>query len=84
MSETLAFAWEVVVGAVSGWCFSRLTNSKSDVILDVLLGIAGAIVGGVIAGLSELSALGTYRGPIGALIGPIFFLLGWHHMTRTE
>jgi uncharacterized membrane protein YeaQ/YmgE (transglycosylase-associated protein family) len=81
--QPLAFIWDVVIGTASGWCFSRLANSKSDPTLDVLFGIAGAIVGGVIASFPEFLALGEYRGLMGALIGSILFLLGWHQMTRS-
>ena len=70
--QPLAFVWDIVIGTASGWCFARLTKSKSDLTLDVLFGIAGAIVGGVIASFPEFSALGTYRGLMGALIGSIF------------
>jgi uncharacterized membrane protein YeaQ/YmgE (transglycosylase-associated protein family) len=81
--QPLAFVWDIVIGTASGWCFARLTKSKSDLTLDVLFGIAGAIVGGVIASFPEFSALGTYRGLMGALIGSIFVLLGWHQMMRS-
>jgi hypothetical protein len=50
--------------------------------LDILLGAAGGLVGGTIASFLELAAFDPYRNPAGAVLGAVFFVLGWDQMLR--
>jgi len=66
---------KMAIGAAVGWAAKRLTRSGSSSPY-LLLGVAGALVGGKIADVLEVYVLGA--GPfIGAVIGAVFFVIGW-------
>ncbi|HWS24337.1 MAG TPA: GlsB/YeaQ/YmgE family stress response membrane protein [Anaerolineales bacterium] len=41
----------IVVGLISGWLVSKLMKTKTGLWLNLLLGVAGSMVGGWVAGL---------------------------------
>jgi uncharacterized membrane protein YeaQ/YmgE (transglycosylase-associated protein family) len=51
-------AW-LVVGLVAGWLASRLVRSPHGIFVDLLLGVIGALVGGLISGQLLLATLGA-------------------------
>ncbi len=38
----------LVLGAVAGWIASMITSSRNGIVMDIVLGIVGAFVGGLI------------------------------------
>ena len=40
------FLWWIFVGLIAGWCTGKIMGSKQGALVDILVGIAGAIVGG--------------------------------------
>jgi hypothetical protein len=78
----LIFALRPVIGGLVGFFLHQFALSKSEISLDVLLGTAGGLVGGMIASFSELEAFGPFRDPFGASLGAIFFVLGWDQLRR--
>ena len=66
---------KIAIGAAVGWAAKKLTRSSSNSPY-LLLGVAGALVGGKIADVLEVYVLGV--GPfIGAALGAAFFVIGW-------
>ena len=53
----------ILIGAVSGWLASIVTNSKGGLIKNILLGLAGGFVGEFICNLLKISFAG-YLGTI--------------------
>ena len=52
-------AW-IVLGLIAGFIGSKIVNKRGDgLILDIILGIVGAVVGGLIVGVTE-NLVGTY------------------------
>lgn len=47
----------IVFGAIAGWIASMITNTSSGLLLDIIIGIVGAVVGGWI--MSTLGSTGT-------------------------
>jgi uncharacterized membrane protein YeaQ/YmgE (transglycosylase-associated protein family) len=41
----------IILGALAGWIASMIMHSAHGVLMDVVLGIVGAVVGGLIMGL---------------------------------
>lgn len=41
----------IILGAISGWVASIITRSGTSTVMDVILGIVGALVGGLILSL---------------------------------
>ena len=56
------FLWWILVGLVAGWATGKIMKGEGyGFIVDTLLGIAGALAGGYIAGLLGFSARGLRR-----------------------
>ena len=78
------FAW-IVLGLISGFMASHLVNHRGEgMVLDVLLGIVGAIVGGWLFqafGAAGVQGLNLYSIVV-AVIGAIVVLFVYHIIRR--
>jgi uncharacterized membrane protein YeaQ/YmgE (transglycosylase-associated protein family) len=79
------FSW-IVLGLVAGFIASRIVNRTGEgVIVDILLGIVGAVAGGWLFrlfGMPGASGLNVYSSVI-AIIGAALVLLIYHTMFRS-
>ena len=77
-------AW-IVLGLVAGFIASKIVNHTGEgVILDLVLGIVGAVVGGWLFhtfGMPGVTGLNVYS-LIVAVIGAAVFLVIYHLVTR--
>jgi uncharacterized membrane protein YeaQ/YmgE (transglycosylase-associated protein family) len=78
------FAW-IILGLVAGFLGSKIVNKRGEgLILDILLGIVGAVVGGWLFrtfGASGVSGLNLYSLAV-AVVGAIVVLLVYHALRR--
>jgi uncharacterized membrane protein YeaQ/YmgE (transglycosylase-associated protein family) len=83
--ETMSFLSWVVLGLIAGFIGSKITNGRGEgVVLDILLGIVGAFVGGWlfrIFGARGVSGLNLYSLFV-AVIGSVVFLVIYHALRR--
>ncbi|MEO8663501.1 MAG: GlsB/YeaQ/YmgE family stress response membrane protein [Bryobacteraceae bacterium] len=77
-------AW-IVLGLIAGFIGSKLVNKTGEgFILDVLLGIVGAVLGGwlfSIFGASGVTGLNLYSLLV-AVVGSVVFLVIYHALFR--
>ena len=77
-------AW-IIVGLIAGFVASQIVNRTGEgVILDVLLGIGGAVVGGWLFhmfGMSGVTGLNLYSIVV-ATLGAVVFLVVYHTLFR--
>lgn len=77
-------AW-IILGLIAGFIGSKLVNKSGEgVILDIILGIVGAVVGGFIFnqfGASGVSGLNVYSLVV-AVIGAVIVLVIYHALFR--
>ncbi|MDQ6708449.1 MAG: GlsB/YeaQ/YmgE family stress response membrane protein [Acidobacteriota bacterium] len=77
-------AW-IVLGLIAGFIGSKLVNKSGEgVILDIVLGVVGAIVGGFIFqafGASGVTGLNLYSLLV-AVVGSVLFLVVYHAIFR--
>jgi len=77
-------AW-LVLGLIAGFIGSKLVNKTGEgLVLDIGLGIVGAIVGGwlfSVFGMSGVTGLNLYSLVV-AVIGAVVFLLVYHAIRR--
>jgi uncharacterized membrane protein YeaQ/YmgE (transglycosylase-associated protein family) len=77
-------AW-LVLGLIAGFIGSKLVNKTGDgLILDIALGVVGAVLGGWLFGLfgmSGVTGLNIYS-LIVAVVGAVVFLLAYHAIRR--
>jgi len=78
------FAW-LTLGLISGFIGSKIVNkSGQGLILDIVLGVVGAIVGGYLftsLGQAPVTGLNFYSFFV-AIIGSIIVLMVYHLVTR--
>ena len=77
-------AW-IILGLIAGFVASKIVNRTGEgAILDVLLGIGGAVVGGWlfhIFGMSGVTGLNVYSMVV-ATVGAVAFLVVYHGLFR--
>lgn len=77
-------AW-IILGLVSGFIASKLVNKTGEgVLIDVVLGVVGAFVGGwlfTMFGMSGVTGLNVYSMAVAA-IGAIVVLVLYHALVR--
>jgi uncharacterized membrane protein YeaQ/YmgE (transglycosylase-associated protein family) len=78
------FAW-IILGLLAGFIASHLVNHRGEgMVLDVLLGIVGAVIGGWaahLAGYAGVTRLNAYSVVV-AVIGAVLFLFVYHAIRR--
>lgn len=77
-------AW-IVLGLLAGFIGSKIVNKQGEgMLLDILLGIVGAVVGGVLFnafGASGVTGLNLYSLFV-AVIGAVVLLFAYHAIRR--
>jgi len=76
-------AW-IVVGLIAGWLANALLGGRGGRLLyNLAVGLAGAIVGGLIFGaLRIVPEPGFFGNLVSATIGAVVFLLIWRAIKR--
>jgi uncharacterized membrane protein YeaQ/YmgE (transglycosylase-associated protein family) len=77
-------AW-VVLGLIAGFIASKIVNKSGEgILLDIVLGVVGAVVGGYVFqmfGHSGVTGLNIYSLFV-AVIGAVLFLVIYHALRR--
>lgn len=77
----LPIIWLIVVGAAAGFLATRLMNIEASIPATILIGIAGALIGGLI--LRVLLVLsGALAGFVGAVLGALVLIWVWQALFR--
>jgi len=78
------FAW-IILGLLAGFIASHLVNHRGEgMVLDVLLGVVGAVIGGWLAhlaGWAGVTRVNLYSIAV-ATIGAVIFLFVYHAIRR--
>jgi uncharacterized membrane protein YeaQ/YmgE (transglycosylase-associated protein family) len=76
--------WEIIIGILAGFIASKLVSgSGMGILLDLVVGIVGAILGGWIFGLLGLAAYGLIGQLVMAVVGAVVLLLIVRAVKRT-
>ena len=67
----------LIIGALAGWIAEKITASDHGIFTNILVGIAGAFVGGKLAEVLQLPVFGFWRTLVAAIIGAILLLWVW-------
>ncbi|MDX6709524.1 MAG: hypothetical protein QOH96_540 [Blastocatellia bacterium] len=77
----------IVLGLIAGFIASKLVNRTGEgILLDIALGIVGAVIGGYLTSLLGISAGVTgvnIPSLIVAILGAVVFLVVYHALRRT-
>lgn len=73
----VGFLMMIVIGAIAGWIAERMTDSRHGLLTNILVGVAGALVGGTLADLANIAVFGFWRTLIAATVGAIILIVIW-------
>ncbi|MEX0589836.1 MAG: GlsB/YeaQ/YmgE family stress response membrane protein [Xanthobacteraceae bacterium] len=73
----VGFFMMLIIGLLAGWIAEKVTASDHGLLTNLLVGIAGAFVGGKIAELLEVPVFGFFRTLIAASVGAVLLLWLW-------
>ena len=83
----MSFLVWIILGLVAGFVGSKIVNKRGEgLILDILLGIVGAVVGGYLFsafGASGVTGLNLYSFAV-AVVGAIVVLVVYHAIFRRQ
>ncbi len=68
--------WLILIGAAAGFIATRLLRIEANIFVTVIIGIVGALVGGLILA-AVLTVIGIAASLIGAVIGAVILIAVW-------
>ncbi len=71
----------IIVGAAAGFLATRLMRIEADIPTTMLIGIVGALVGGLIL-RTLITVMGWLSGFIGAVLGALLVIWIWQTYIR--
>ena len=73
----------LIIGGFAGWIAGMVTDSRHGILTNILVGVAGAFVGGKLAEVLEIPTFGFWRLLIAATAGAIVILFVWRRVHPT-
>lgn len=73
----VGFFTMLLIGALAGWIAERVTASDHGILTNILVGIAGAFIGGKLAEIADVQVFGFWRTLVSAVIGALILLFAW-------
>jgi uncharacterized membrane protein YeaQ/YmgE (transglycosylase-associated protein family) len=77
----VGFLAMLIIGIVAGWIAEKITASDHGLLTNLLVGIAGSLVGGSLANLMNLQFEGWLGNLLVAAVGAVLVLLVWRLLT---
>ncbi|WP_299666948.1 GlsB/YeaQ/YmgE family stress response membrane protein [uncultured Ruegeria sp.] len=71
----------IIIGAAAGFLATRLMRIEADIPTTMLIGIVGALVGGLIL-RTLLAVMGWLSGFVGAVLGALLVIWLWQTYIR--
>lgn len=68
--------WLLIVGAAAGFIATRLMRIEADIITTVVIGMVGALIGGLVL-RALLAVMGFGAGLVGAILGSLLLIWLW-------
>ncbi len=66
----------IIIGAAAGFLATRLMRIEADIITTVAIGMAGAVIGGLVL-RTLLAVMGMLSGFVGAVLGALALIWLW-------
>lgn len=71
----------IIIGAAAGFLATRLMDVEADIPTTMLIGIVGALLGGLIL-RALLTMMGALSGFVGAVLGAMLVIWLWQRYVR--
>ena len=77
----MPIVWLLIVGAAAGFLATRLMKIEADIITTVAVGMAGALIGGLLLQIAA-NVLGLIGGLVGAVLGAMLVIWVWQKIRK--
>ncbi len=71
----------IIIGAAAGFLATRLMRIEADIITTVVIGMAGALIGGLVLRFL-ITVTGFMAGFVGAVLGALLLIWVWKKYFR--
>jgi len=71
----------IIIGAAAGFIATRLMNIEADIPTTMLIGIVGALIGGLVL-RALITVMGAMAGFVGAVLGALLVIWLWQRYKR--
>ena len=78
----VGFLTMLVIGALAGWIAERITKSDHGILTNIVVGIAGAFIGGKLAEVLQIPVFGFWRTLIAAIAGAVLLIALWRFIRQ--
>jgi len=78
----VGFFTMLLIGLIAGWIAERATSSDHGLLTNLVVGLAGAFIGGKLAEVLEIPVFGFWRTLFAAAIGAVILLFIWRAIRR--
>lgn len=72
----------LLIGIIAGWIAEKITSSNHGIFTNMLVGIAGAFIGGKLAEVLQIPVFGFWRTLVAAAVGAVILLWAWRAIRR--
>ncbi|WP_114287617.1 GlsB/YeaQ/YmgE family stress response membrane protein [Candidatus Halocynthiibacter alkanivorans] len=76
----MSILYLIIIGAAAGYFATRIMDVEASVPMTVSIGIAGALIGGLVF-RALMSVMGMASGFIGALLGALLLIWLWQRYS---
>lgn len=76
----MSVIWLLIIGAAAGFIATRLMRIEADIITTVVIGMLGALIGGLVL-RALLAVMGFGAGLVGAILGALLLIWLWQLYT---
>jgi uncharacterized membrane protein YeaQ/YmgE (transglycosylase-associated protein family) len=73
----VGFFTMLLIGALAGWIAERVTASNHGIFTNIIVGVAGAFIGGKLAEVADIAVFGFWRTLVSAVVGAVILLFVW-------
>ena len=80
-AEIMSVVWLIIIGAAAGFLATRVMRVELGLVQTMALGIAGAVIGGLVLRLL-IAVTGALAGLVGAVLGAMLLLWLWQVYNR--
>jgi uncharacterized membrane protein YeaQ/YmgE (transglycosylase-associated protein family) len=79
--EGVGFLAMLIIGILAGWIAEKFTRSEHGLLTNMIVGIAGAFIGGFLASLLGISVRGFWGTLIAAIFGATLLIVIFRALT---
>jgi uncharacterized membrane protein YeaQ/YmgE (transglycosylase-associated protein family) len=71
----VGFIMAIIIGAIAGWLAEKFTRSDHGLLMNIVMGVVGAVVGNFLLRLLGIGVYGFFGNLISATIGAVLLIV---------